>query len=288
MQSVVVLLAALFVVPQLMAYIPNFDPLLMIMGVFAVLALLQRLGFEGQQGEAPSAGGRGPMEPEGGGRVGGQSAQELLQEAERCQAQNNYKRVQELAKKATDLDPECARAWELLATAQKWDGRRDEAVATVRRAQDIYEVKSDGLDRLARELEGQEDPLALASEAMAKAEEFFGKRYYDMAAECYSKAIEALEGSAGASDKALWLKLHKRRAECAQQLQDWSTVRKDATVVLEEEPSDASALLQRAAANEAMEKFKAALDDARKLLALDPRSKAANRIVHNCQQALRD
>jgi tetratricopeptide (TPR) repeat protein len=287
MQALLVLLAAGFVVPQLMAAMPNFDPLLMIMGVFAVLALLQRLGFELQQGEAPSAGGRGPREHRDEGRAGEESAEELLQEAERCQSQNNYKRVQELAKKATDLDPECPRAWELLATAQKWDGRRDEAAATVKRAQDIYEVKSDGLDRLAQELKRQEDPVALASEAAAKAEEFFGKRQYDMAAECYSKAIETLGGSAGVSDKALWLKLHKRRAECAQQLQDWSTVRKDATVVLEEEPSDASVLLQRAAANEAMERFKAALDDARKLLAMDPKSAAANRIVHNCQQALR-
>jgi len=113
------------------------------------------------------------------------------------------------------------------------------------------------------------------------------KRQYDQAMECYSKALESL-GDASESSREPLLRLHRRRAECAQQLQDWSTCRLDATALLEEDPNDSRALLQRACANESLEKFKAALADARRLLAIDPKNSAANRIAHNCQQALRD
>merc|ERR1712232_262618 len=103
--------------------------------------------------------------------------------------------------------------------------------------------------------------------------------------DCFTKAIEVLGESSKTAPGSL--ALYQRRAECAQQLQDWSLCRRDATVVLEADPTDQKALLQKAAANEALESFEAALQDARKLLTLDPRNVAANRIVNNCKQALR-
>jgi len=298
--GIIVFIAAFFVVPQIMHYMPDFDPLLVIVGLFVVLGVLQHLGIisanAGQAGEFGQEERRGNRA--GHGRGSDAAAQEeesraptlpeLLSEAERCFKQNNYARAQELASKATDLDPENAQAWELLATAQKWEGKREDALATVKKAQDIYEVQSEGLTTLARELEQAESPADMAAECEVKGEEFLSKRMYDLASECYTKAIDALEaGGEADSDKELRLRLRRRRADCAQQLQDWGVCRRDATVVLEANPNDPAALLQRAAANEALEKFSAALEDARKLRSIDPKSTAANRIIHNCQQALR-
>merc|ERR1712039_803055 len=99
---------------------------------------------------------------------------------------------------------------------------------------------------------------------------------YDLAFECYNQGVDALgdpDNSSGS--RVVRLRLIRRRAECAQQLHDWSVCRRDATELLEADPSDAKALLQRAAALEALEKFSGALDDARKLLAMDPKNPVA-------------
>lgn len=287
-------LMAFFVAPKLMQYIPNFDPLMAIVGLFLLLAAAQHLGLVGSvdaNGEAPSAGrsrgsnrNRRSEEEDSAPTLEGQ-----LAEAERCIKQNAYDRAQILAQKAADLDPESARAWELLATAQKWSGQREEALATVKKAKDIYEVDSPALSALLQELGESKSPADIATECETKGEEFMSKRMYDLAVGCYTQAVEALEATEVLrADRSLHLRLLRRRAECAQQLQDWSLCRRDATALLEEDPNDPRALLQRAAANESLEKFKAALEDARKLLSIDPKSAVANRIVHNCQKALRD
>eukprot|EP00927_Polykrikos_kofoidii_P050857 TRINITY_DN44705_c0_g1_i1.p1 TRINITY_DN44705_c0_g1~~TRINITY_DN44705_c0_g1_i1.p1 ORF type:complete len:330 (-),score=61.39 TRINITY_DN44705_c0_g1_i1:301-1167(-) len=284
-----VVLLAIFILPRA----GDLDPLLVIFGIFIIIALLQHVGIVGAPSGDPENADR---DHSGSSRRGGRdrgdqkekvselSSKDLVSDAELCLSQNNYSRVKDLATKATDLDPECARAWELLATAQKWEGKREEALATVRKAHDLYEVKSSGLTALAKELEGNHDPGALAAECERKGEAFVGRRQYDLAFECYTQAIDALGETNNGSTA---IRLRRQRAECAQQLQDWSVCRRDATAVLEQEPNDAKVLLQRAAANEALEKFSAALDDARKCLSMDPKNSAANRILHNSQQALR-
>lgn len=297
--QLLVILMAVFGVPKLMSIMPDFDPLMVIVGIFAIIALIQHLGFAQQDGAGAGAGAARQR-----GRRTGREADEdrkehssnsrdvsvdqLLKDAEKALEQNSWGRVQELSKRIVDSDPENARAWEMLATALKWEGQREEAAATVKKARETFEVDSEGLRALARELKSSQPSAAMVSECEKKGEDFFGKRQYDLAAECYSKALEALGEAPEAEAKDRRLPLLRRHAECAQQLQDWSTCRKCTTELLEADPRDTRALLQRAAANEALEKFKAALEDARNLLALDPKSAAANRIVHNCKQALMD
>lgn len=295
-----VMIAAMFVVPQIMSIMPDFDPLMLIVGIFGLLALAQQVGFsmdpaKPDDGEGASQAGRraasGNSQSRGSGREQA-SAQDtvesLLADADRSLQQNNYQRAEETARRATDKDPENAKAWELLATAQKWNGKRAEALATVKKAQDMYECNSPGLKALGQELSSKEKPGVMVAEVEAKGEDFINKRMYDLAFECYTKAIEALADSDATEDsRATRLRLLRRRAECAQQLHDWGVCRRDATEVLEAHPADPRALLQRASANEALEKFSAALDDARKLLAMDPKNPVANRLVHNCQKAMR-
>lgn len=321
------------------------------------------------------------------------TVEDLVEEAERCLEHGNYSRLRELSTEATLKDPRCARAWELVALALKAEGKRDEAASTVREAMEQHGACSASLSELSQELAAEEDPLEAAADCEKKGEDFMSKRQFDLAAESFASALRALgepsslpgqivvsgaeaaqerrmglftrtaveqagrpvyqnsngqylyywkpagcwrigpsceEGNAGVksigkeadrvcpmecsawkvhhqgswtsdfqvqvargeetdaerSEKALRLRLLRRRAECAQQLKDWETVRADATLLLAQDPDDAQALLQRAAANEALEKFRAALEDARRLLALDSKSAAANRIVENCRQEM--
>eukprot|EP00931_Biecheleriopsis_adriatica_P077240 TRINITY_DN50842_c0_g1_i1.p1 TRINITY_DN50842_c0_g1~~TRINITY_DN50842_c0_g1_i1.p1 ORF type:complete len:294 (-),score=84.57 TRINITY_DN50842_c0_g1_i1:193-1074(-) len=286
--QLVVFIFAIFVAPRVMAVLPDFDPLLMIIGLFGLLAALQQLGFNaaGEGGYASEDSGRARSKADDDDAPSERTPQDLLAEAERCLAQNSWGKVLELSRQVSDADPENARAWELQATALKWEGRREEALGVVEKARSLYEVQSRTLDELAKELSVAESPANAAKEFHEKGEDFVSKRQYDLAAECFRKALEVL-GSTG--DKEFRLEVLRRSAECAQQLQDWSACRRHATEILDVDPNDTQALLQRAVSNEALEKFKAALEDARKLLALSPKSKAvANRIVHNCQQALRD
>jgi len=297
------LLGAMFVVPQLMSIMPDFDPLMIIVGIFLVLAGVQHMGFANVEA-SNVPGSRAHAEQRGYGDTArnarsssdsgsrGQSSknqevttEDLLLDAERCLEQNSWGAVQDRASKVLDKDPECARAWELLATAQKWDGKREEAAATVKKARDLYEVESPGLKALAAELSKSSGPNI--EELEKKGQDLIAKRRYDLAIECFAKAIDGVGEDVSEDDKPRQIRLLRGRAECAQQLHDWSVCRRDTTALLEFDPNDTLALLQRAASNEALEKFSAALDDARKLLSLDPKSTAANRIVSNCRQALR-
>eukprot|EP00811_Abedinium_folium_P003592 NODE_13302_length_1173_cov_4.955067.p1 GENE.NODE_13302_length_1173_cov_4.955067~~NODE_13302_length_1173_cov_4.955067.p1 ORF type:complete len:330 (+),score=106.52 NODE_13302_length_1173_cov_4.955067:95-991(+) len=296
-QAVLILVLALFVVPKLMTLIPDVDPLMMIIGVFVMLAALQQMGFQmGAQGEDSRPGGRDGRGADGGstGRRGATPESErlaqgpikVLREAERCFDNNNSARACELAKEVLELDPELARAWEVLAMAQKEEGLREEASATVRKARELHQVDSKKLQMLARELDAGRTPEDIAKEFEVKGEGFFGRRQYDLAADCYAKALEAMGTSSVGSVSRL--QIVRRRCDCAQQLQDWGTCRRDATELLAADPQDTHVLLQRAASNEALEKFKDALDDARQLLLIEPRNAAANRIANSCKHALRD
>lgn len=297
----IVLVMGMFVVPQLMQYLPNFDPLMLIMAVFAILAAVQHLGFS-QENAASETTAKGTSQrakqesqrrEDQGHKNSENSAEGLLKNAEQALEQNNYERVQELAQKLIDMDPEKPRPWELLVTALKWDGKRKEAAASAKKALELYEVKSKVLKGMMRELNGGCDIAAaatLAQENSKKGDDFLAKRQYDLGLDCYNRCIDALtqDGSEKVQEDSqdLYLSATRNRAACAQQLQDWGTCRRDATVLLESDPNDQQALLQRAASNEALEKFSAALEDARKLLSLDPKSVAANRMVHNCQKAI--
>lgn len=289
---------AIFVLPRLMNYIPSFDPLTMIMGLFGIIAVVQHItsanleeetgGKRGRDdGEAPSEAGRRAQQRRRGQASDYSSSRQsdsletLLAEAQKCTEQNNWEGANKRAQKAIDLDPECAVAWEILITALKFSGKKDEAKEALNKATDIYEVSSAKLKALDKELKGQRDVQAELKELEARGEDFFGKRRFDLAVEWYTKGLDIPD-----VPQESRLRLLRRRAECAQQLHDFSLCRTDTTEILNLEPQDSKALLQRAISLEALEKYKLALEDARKLLALDPKNTVANRIVHSCQREL--
>eukprot|EP00428_Durinskia_dybowskii_P024228 CAMPEP_0170245282 /NCGR_PEP_ID=MMETSP0116_2-20130129/22425_1 /TAXON_ID=400756 /ORGANISM="Durinskia baltica, Strain CSIRO CS-38" /LENGTH=299 /DNA_ID=CAMNT_0010496153 /DNA_START=67 /DNA_END=966 /DNA_ORIENTATION=+ len=289
-----ILFAAVVAGPQILAVLPNVDPLVVIIGIFVALGFLQHLGFASSDCDSGVAGGATQNQgkataskAEGQSDDGTSDGQEhvcntKLRDAERALAQNSYANAAALAAQVVDADPECARAWEVLVLAQKWEGNRSLAVTTARKAMDIYEVHSATLESLVQELGATYDPMTAALECEARAGEFLAKQQFDLAFDCYAQGLDTV----GLDGGDLRLRLLRGRANCAQQLQDWKTCRSDATELLDHDPNDVAALLQRAVANEALESFAAALEDARRLLILDSRCSAANRLVHSCRKAL--
>lgn len=103
-----------------------------------------------------------------------------------------------------------------------WEGKRELAAATVRKATEVYEVRSEALARLCKELEEPHDDAAFAEASEERGEEFMAKRQYDLASGCYTKALDALGELAASAHplKPMRLRILRRRAECAQQLQE--------------------------------------------------------------------
>eukprot|EP00403_Amphidinium_massartii_P043322 CAMPEP_0178441256 /NCGR_PEP_ID=MMETSP0689_2-20121128/37371_1 /TAXON_ID=160604 /ORGANISM="Amphidinium massartii, Strain CS-259" /LENGTH=224 /DNA_ID=CAMNT_0020064397 /DNA_START=16 /DNA_END=686 /DNA_ORIENTATION=+ len=200
-----VAMGAMLLAPSVLALLPSIDPLFVIMGLFALLALAQQAGLTGGDESAVPESARtrrGQSSEKQEAEEREPSVSELLEDAERCMKQNSYQAAQDIAAKAADKDPECSRAWELQASALKWLGQRKEAAALLRKAIDLYEVDSPGVQALLKELESGASPLATATECESKCEELFGKRQYDLALECSNKGLEALGVSATSSSSS--------------------------------------------------------------------------------------
>lgn len=87
---------------------------------------------------------------------------------------------------------------------------------------------------------------------------------FEEAIKAYSKCLDAI------SDKSseLALKCYGNRAACYKQVSNFDGIIADATAVLEHRPDDVKALVRRAQAFEACERYKSALQDVRQVIAL--------------------
>ena len=89
---------------------------------------------------------------------------------------------------------------------------------------------------------------------------------FEEAIKSYTRALDAI------SDKSseLALKCYSNRAACFKQLSNFDGVIADSTSVLEHRPEDIKALVRRAQAYEACERYKSALQDVRQVLGYGP------------------
>lgn len=92
---------------------------------------------------------------------------------------------------------------------------------------------------------------------------FFKSAQFEKAIVSYTKCLAAI------SDKSseLALKVYNNRAACYKQLSNFDGTIEDSTNVLEHEPDNVKALVRRAQAYEACERYKLALQDVRQVLA---------------------
>jgi stress-induced-phosphoprotein 1 len=99
----------------------------------------------------------------------------------------------------------------------------------------------------------------------------------------YSQAYEAC------ADKTseIAIKILNNRAACFKQIGNHEGVVRDCSTVLEHEPRNEKALLRRALAFEALEKYRLALQDIREALAINPGNKLANEAQHRIGRAVR-
>lgn len=154
-------------------------------------------------------------------------------------------------------------------------GRPEEALAFLRRAPALGDGH-DEAEKLAAELRPEAAAMERARiEALGGAERakeegnvLFRKGSFEAAIEQYNRALELCESP----EDAMVLAVRNNRAACFHQLSDFGAVVKDTTFVLEREPGNLKALMRRMLALEPLERYEAALADARAVLQQDPRN----------------
>jgi len=170
------------------------------------------------------------------------------------------------------------------------EGNYKDAVAIIKAGQQV-DFQNEKLKDLLPQAEkgvAQEEKAArkgMKRDELLKAEgnDLFKAANFDAAIVKYGEALAAC------SDKksAVALSCYNNRAACYQQQSNYFNVIEDASCVLEIDENNIKALTRRCLAFEGEEKYKLALQDAKKLLSIDPRMEIANKAQHRIQSALR-
>lgn len=191
------------------------------------------------------------------------------------------------ARRCVALRPDFFKGYLRGAMSLRSLGRPEEALAFLRRC-----PPNDEAGRLVAELRPEAEAaerariVALGGAERAKEEGnvLFRKGLFEDALAKYGEALECCEDPEG----ELALALRNNRAACSHQLGDFGAVVREASFVLERQPANAKALARRMLALEPLERYQAALADARALLRQDPRHETANKTQHRLSKLVRD
>lgn len=191
------------------------------------------------------------------------------------------------AKCCVTLRPEFVKGYLRGAMALRALKRPEEALVFLKRC-----PPSDEAAKLVSELKpeaelAERERIAALGGAERKKEEgnaLFKKGLFEAAAAIYSEALVLCTEA----DGALALAIRNNRAACYHQLSDFVAVVKDASFVIDNDPTNLKALVRRMLACEPLEKYEAALIDARAILQQDPRHEMANKVQHRLSKLVRD
>jgi len=125
-------------------------------------------------------------------------------------------------------------------------------------------------------------PFSPAQLAKEEGNEFFKLGNMDKALEMYAKALSM----AKEDDRDLRAAIYANRALIWHQLYNHNEVVKDCTEALKLQPQNVKALVRRALAYEALERFQHALDDFRAVLLLEPNLPSAQQGAHRISTAI--
>mmetsp|Transcript_84205 Transcript_84205/g.133003 ORF Transcript_84205/g.133003 Transcript_84205/m.133003 type:complete len:430 (-) Transcript_84205:141-1430(-) len=191
------------------------------------------------------------------------------------------------ASRCVVLRPDFFKGYMRGAKALRALGRFEEALAFLKRCPANDEAAALASE-LRPEAEAAEAARIAALDGCERGKEegnvLFRKGLFEAAAAKYSEALEACEDQ----ESSLILALRNNRAACFHQLSDYHSVLRDASYVLERDPSNFKALTRRMLALEPLERYEAALQDARSLLRQDPRNETANKVQHRLSKLVRD
>jgi len=191
------------------------------------------------------------------------------------------------AKCCVSLRPEFFKGYVRGALALRAMGKPEEALLFLKRC-----PSNDEAAKLVAELRPEADAaesnriksLTGSDRAKEEGNVLFRKGLFESALSKYSDALELCQDQEG----ALALSLRNNRAACYHQLSDYSAVVREASFVLEREPSNLKARVRRMLALEPLERLEAALQDAQEVLKQDPRHEMANKVQHRLGKLVRD
>jgi len=110
----------------------------------------------------------------------------------------------------------------------------------------------------------------------------FRESRYEEALKAYSKALEL----AKTPHEREVILVNRAAVYSTNTAQNYDSAIVDCTNALEINPHNLKALLRRALANEAIEKYKSALQDMKQVISLDPTNPVANPAVHRLQKSI--
>jgi tetratricopeptide (TPR) repeat protein len=191
------------------------------------------------------------------------------------------------AKQCVTLRPDFFKGYVRGAKALRTLGRPEEALAFLKKC-----PKNDEAGALAAELKPEAEAAEAAriasldgpERAKAEGDVLFRRGLFETALVKYSEALKACEDQ----ESTAALVIRNNRAACYHQLSDYSSVVADTNYVLQKEPGNFKALFRRMLALEPMERYEAALEDARALIRQDPRNDVANKVQHRLSKLVRD
>jgi len=171
------------------------------------------------------------------------------------------------------------------------------ALRHLKRPIEAYELlkkspKNPECEQLAAELRPEVEALekkriASLGGAEKKKEEgnaLFKKGMFEQALETYTAALKLCKDP----NAEMAIAIRNNRAGCYHQLSDFKKVVEEANFVLEQQPDNTKALLRRMLALEPLEKYEAALADARRVIQLAPGNEPANKLQHRLGKVVRD
>jgi len=195
--------------------------------------------------------------------------------------------------KAIALKDDWVKGWFRKGQALVGMKKYDEAVDAYKRAVELDPKNEDITSRWkeAENLKRQNRPkvnpdgsqFTPAQIAKEEGNDFFKTGKIQDAIQAYTKALGLCKESE-ANEK---VNIYNNRAQCYVQLYEPAKVIADCTEALNLNPMSTKALLRRGIAYESMEKMRLALDDFRKVMALDPRNQTAITASSRITQALK-
>lgn len=166
-------------------------------------------------------------------------------------------------------------------------GRPQEALELLRKAPLHKEVEKLSAEVRPEAEAAEERRIATLGGAERKKEEanaLFKRGLFEQALPMYDDAFSLCSDLVG----ELALAIRNNRAGCYYQLSNFERVVEETSFVLEMQPDNLKALMRRMIAYEPLEKYEAALRDARAVLRQVPGHEAANRLQHRLSNLVRD
>jgi len=202
----------------------------------------------------------------------------------------DYENAVQDGKKCIELDPQFLKGYHRTCNSLYNLEKYSECSKVLKKAfsngfrmnNDLAAIKKRVDNKLTKIRENKRKTMLLYESLKLDGNELVKQSKYNDAIIVYTKALQCPNITDSIRVDCL-----NNRALCYQQHSDYRNIIADCTEVLEISPNNIKALFRRSSALEASEKYRTALDDIRKVLAINPKWEAANRAQHRLGKTVR-